>query len=77
VKVWAAHAVDGQVTATPGQVLALGDGGIEVQTAHGVLVLTELQRAGGKRLAAADFLRGHELRVGDVFDAAPAQKAPA
>jgi methionyl-tRNA formyltransferase len=77
VKVWAARAVDGSAVAAPGQVLALGDDGIQVQTVHGVLVLTELQRAGGKRLAAADFLRGHELRVGDVFDAAPAQKAPA
>ncbi len=75
VKVWAAHAVDGSAGAAPGQVLALGDEGIQVQTASGVLVLTELQRAGGKRLAAADFLRGHELRVGDVLDAAPAQKA--
>jgi methionyl-tRNA formyltransferase len=77
VKVWAAHAVDGEAAAVPGQVLALGDDGIQVQTTRGVLVLTELQRAGGKRLAAADFLRGHELRVGDVLDAAPAQKAPA
>ncbi len=77
VKVWAAHAVDGSAGAAPGQVLALGDEGIQVQTASGVLVLTELQRAGGKRLAVADFLRGHELRVGDVLDAAPAQKAPA
>ncbi|MDZ4102624.1 MAG: methionyl-tRNA formyltransferase [Hydrogenophaga sp.] len=77
VKVWAAHAVDGSAGAVPGQVLAVGDEGIKVQTASGVLVMTELQRAGGKRLAAADFLRGHELRVGDVLDAAPAQKAPA
>ena len=77
VKVWAAHAVDGSAGAVPGQVLAVGDEGIQVQTASGVLVMTELQRAGGKRLAAADFLRGHELRVGDVLDAAPAQKAPA
>ena len=77
VKVWAAHAVDGSSGAAPGAVLAVGEEGIRVQTAEGVLVLTELQRAGGKRLAVADFLRGHELRVGDVFDAAPAQRAPA
>jgi methionyl-tRNA formyltransferase len=77
VKVWAAHAVDGSDGAAPGQVLAVVDEGIRVQTASGVLVLTELQRAGGKRLAVADFLRGFELRVGDVLDAAPAQKAPA
>ncbi len=77
VKVWAAHAVDGVAGAIPGQVLSVGDAGIRVQTASGALVLTELQRAGGKRLAAADFLRGFDMREGDVLDAASAQKAPA
>jgi len=38
--------------------------GVQVQTGDGVLCLTELQRAGGKRLGAADFLRGHDLTVG-------------
>jgi methionyl-tRNA formyltransferase len=33
-----------------------------------VLVLTELQRAGGKRLAAADFLRGFSLAPGMLFE---------
>ena len=75
MKVWAAHAVDGSAGSSAGQVLAVNDDGIKVQTGSGALVLTELQRAGGKRLPAADFLRGHELRVGDVLDAAPTQKA--
>lgn len=77
VKVWTAHAVDGEAGTVPGQVLLVSDAGIHVQTASGALVLAELQRAGGKRLAASDFLRGFELRVGDVFDPAPAQKASA
>jgi methionyl-tRNA formyltransferase len=77
VKVWTAHAVGGEAGAVPGQVLSVGDAGIRVQTAQGALVLTGLQRAGGKRLAAGDFLRGFELREGDVFDAAPAQKVRA
>ena len=77
VKVWTAHAVGGEAGAVPGQVLSVGDAGIRVQTAQGALVLTGLQRAGGKRLAAGDFLRGFELRAGDVFDPAPAQKVRA
>ncbi|MDZ4396523.1 MAG: methionyl-tRNA formyltransferase, partial [Hydrogenophaga sp.] len=45
-------------------------------TADGVLVLTELQRAGGKRLAAAaEFLRGFALAPGQVLDAAPSREA--
>ena len=41
-----------------------------VDDGDGVLVLTELQRAGGKRLPAADFLRGFPLVPGQVLDAA-------
>jgi methionyl-tRNA formyltransferase len=66
----AADAADAD--AVPGQVLSVADG-IRVQTGDGVLVLTELQRAGGKRLPAADFLRGFALVPGQVLDAAPTQ----
>ena len=37
----------------------------------GALRLTTLQRAGGKRLAAADFLRGFALELGMVLGAGP------
>jgi methionyl-tRNA formyltransferase len=50
-----------------GHVLFINSLGIGVQTGHGVLVLTQLQRAGGKRLAAADFLRGCPMVVGAVL----------
>lgn len=53
----------------PGQVIALGAEGITVQCGQGLLQITELQRAGGKRLAAADFLRGTPLRVGALLGA--------
>jgi len=78
VKVWAANAdpsATAEAGAVPGQVLAVAADGIRVQTGDGVLVLTELQRAGGKRLPAADFLRGFVLSPGQVLDSAPAQKA--
>jgi methionyl-tRNA formyltransferase len=74
IKVWAAHA-DDAAAGTPGEVLAAHADGIRVATGEGALVLTELQRAGGKRLAAADFLRGFPLAVGQVLDAAPPAKA--
>jgi len=48
----------------PGSVLTAGAEGIAVQCGQGVLRLTELQRAGGKRLPAADFLRGFDLPLG-------------
>lgn len=74
IKVWSAHAEAAAAQGTPGQVLAVDADGIRVATGGGVLVLTELQRAGGKRLAAAEFLRGFALAPGQVLDAAPSPK---
>ena len=54
---WAAR-VEAGGGGEPGTVLTVADDGICVQTGDGVLVLTRLQRPGGKRLAVADFLRG-------------------
>jgi len=78
IKVWAAHAQARGTTGNPanhtlglpGQVLAAGDSGVWVSTGEGVLVLTELQRSGGKRLPAAEFLRGFALAPAQVLDAA-------
>jgi methionyl-tRNA formyltransferase len=59
VKIWHADAVDGN--GTPGQVLQADAGGIVVACGAGALRLTELQKPGGKRLAAAEFLKGFAL----------------
>jgi methionyl-tRNA formyltransferase len=50
-----------------GTVLHVNEHAITVQTGQGALRLTELQRAGGKRLAAAEFLRGFALEPGQVL----------
>ncbi|MBS0452915.1 MAG: methionyl-tRNA formyltransferase [Proteobacteria bacterium] len=68
VKIWAAHVQDGDTGAAPGTVLEASPQGIVVATSGGCLVATELQRPGGKRLPAADFLRGFELKAGQVFE---------
>lgn len=47
--------------ALPGTVLGADAQAIRVQTGQGVLRLLEVQRAGGKRLPVADFLRGQPL----------------
>ncbi len=71
LKLWQAQ-VDGATQDSgqpPGTVLATQADGIRVQCGQGVLCLTELQRAGGKRLSAADFLRGQALPTGVVLGA--------
>ena len=51
-----------------GQVLAVSSMGVDVCTGTGAIRVTRLQKAGGKVLSAADFLRGFELRPGMVFN---------
>ncbi|HAJ11854.1 MAG: methionyl-tRNA formyltransferase [Hydrogenophaga sp.] len=75
IKVWAARpdtdATAAVSPAVPGRVLSVGPSGIDVATGQGVLRLTELQRAGGKRLSAAEFLRGFALAPGQQLGAVP------
>jgi methionyl-tRNA formyltransferase len=52
-----------------GAILSANSDGVSVACGDGVLRVTELQRPGGKRLPAADFLRGFALPEGAVFDA--------
>ena len=64
IKVWAAELVPGSTDAVCGQILAVAPDGIAVAAMNSIVKLTELQRPGGKRLLAADFLRGFELQPG-------------
>jgi methionyl-tRNA formyltransferase len=58
VRVWRARATQGH--GTPGEVLR-GASGLTVACGEGALAILELQRPGGRRLPAAEFLRGHPL----------------
>ena len=67
VKIWRAATADG--AGEPGAVIEVGPTGIVVAGGGGgALRLEELQRAGGKRLPARDFLRGFALAVGERFE---------
>jgi methionyl-tRNA formyltransferase len=70
VKLWRAQYGAADIGAPAGTVLAADDAGVLVACGSGALRLTQLQRAGGKRLAAADFLRGFPLAPGQRFGAA-------
>lgn len=67
IKVWQATRAAGG-GAQPGTVLRVGREGIDVACGNGAVRLTELQRAGGKRLLADAFLRGFALAPGDRFE---------
>jgi methionyl-tRNA formyltransferase len=56
--------VEPGATGVPGTVCACDTSGILVACGRDGVRVTELQRAGGKRLAAADFLAGFRLAAG-------------
>ncbi|MGB3746747.1 MAG: methionyl-tRNA formyltransferase [Rhodanobacter sp.] len=63
LRIWAARAIDTDHHAAPGKVLAAGREGIDVACGRGALRITAVQRAGGKRIGAADYLNARpELR---------------
>ena len=69
LKVWSSHVDPGASASAgaPGTILVVDGGGVAVACGEGVLRLTQLQRAGGKRLAVAEFLRGFALAPGMAF----------
>jgi methionyl-tRNA formyltransferase len=65
IKIWGARLAD--ASGEPGCVQSCAADGIVVTCGEGALLLTELQRAGAKRLSARDFLLGHPLSPGARF----------
>ena len=57
--------------AVAGDVVAASAEGVDIAGVDGVLRVSRLQKAGGKPLAAADFLRGFEIQPGQRFSSAP------
>lgn len=74
-KVWATRIPQGSdtilrpdwVSLVPGSVLESGSFGIRIRTGDGSIVLTEVQPAGKKALAATEFARGARLAPGMVL----------
>jgi methionyl-tRNA formyltransferase len=66
LKIWHAQYLD--VTGEPGQILSVADDGVTVACGRGALVLKELQKPGGKRLPAAEFLKGFPMKSGQRFE---------
>ena len=68
IKCGDAYAEASRRASAPGEVLQADAQGVVVACGEGVLRLTQLQRPGGKRLSAAEFLRGQPLEAGMRFD---------
>jgi methionyl-tRNA formyltransferase len=73
LKIWNAEPVSG--TGKPGEVLDCDRGRLVVAAGSGALELTEVQKPGGKRLSADEFLRGARMARGAVFASTGAEVA--
>jgi methionyl-tRNA formyltransferase len=62
LKIWRAERIAG--SGEPGLVLAVDAQGVTVACGEDALLLTELQKPGGKRLPAANFLQGFSIEAG-------------
>ena len=63
LRIWAARAIEVDHHAAPASVLAAGREDIDVACGSGALRITAVQRAGGKRIGAVDYLNARpELR---------------
>ena len=66
VKLWQAVPVAG--SGEKGLILSVDRSSIVIACGSGALAVSELQKAGGKRLPVREFLAGHPLKAGDRFD---------
>ena len=66
IKLWQAVPVAG--SGEKGRILSVDRNQIIVACGSGALAVSELQKAGGKRLPVREFLAGHPLKAGDRFD---------
>ncbi len=57
-----------QTSSIVGHITHINESGISVQTCEGCLVLTRIQKPGGKPMATKDFLNGFALEIGQQFD---------
>ena len=67
IKLWRATVEHTAHNQAAGTIISADAQGVRVACGQGVLCVTELQRAGGKRLGVADFLRGFSLTPGQCF----------
>lgn len=66
VKIWQVQLVAGKAS-QPGKIVSTGRNGIIVSCGEGMLRLEIIQKSGGKKLTAENFLAGHAIQPGEYF----------
>ena len=67
LKIYRAKIISGTNTRQPGRICFIQKEGIGVETADGLLLLTEVQKANKKRMNAYEFTKGQRIAVGSFL----------
>ena len=69
MKIWSGEVLEGSNHAetAPGTIVKVEKDGFFVQTGDGILKVTQLQIPGKKKMDAAAFLRGYEIKEGTLL----------
>jgi methionyl-tRNA formyltransferase len=66
-KLWMAESVDGEYNGAVGEIADVTKKGFVVKCGDGAVLVTIMQAKGGKRMATADYMRGHSIEKGTVL----------
>lgn len=67
LKIWQVTVIESS-SGQPGEIIASGREGVTVACGDGAIILEKLQKSGGRKLMAAEFLAGNALQTRDCFD---------
>ena len=70
-RIWRAELAGGDPAQAPGAVIRCDEAGLVVAASSGAVNVTEIQPPGGRRMTAAEFVRGRRLASGIRFGSEP------
>ena len=70
-RIWRAGPADADPAQAPGTVIRCDDRGLVIAASPGAVRVTEIQPPGGRRMTAAEFIRGRRLAPGIRFGSEP------
>jgi methionyl-tRNA formyltransferase len=68
IKVWRSSLIDDHLESKPGTIIDISEGGVQVAGGKGSLLLTELQKAGGKKTSASQLAQSLGWKPGQVLN---------
>ena len=68
IKIWDAQLLEGFDGKAGSVVYTDKKKGFAVAAGKGAVLVKQMQAKGGKRMASADYMRGHEIKTGDMFE---------